>query len=583
MATDDPRPGNHQSAAESPFPLAELEVEQVWQRVKDRGSDVAKRIIALDELIARRDDALPDYLLRELERNEMPTAWRDHLIFASEDVEFLDENARTRLRTRLFSLADGMCDSEKALANPEALYSAARRFASLIDPHLVDSEVPRLLRFLRAGEPPLLHQAALQAIQNLFAGAPPERPNAVRSLCRRVVEIAVQFLAADVVSSPSNAALALNAVHALAVLGDRRLDERIEQVQRLRKQWLADQLRRRLEDVRIRWDIRAADFRTQVEILPWARRTPNLQFQSGAHVRLCAAISRLNAIPARPRILQRPWSRAVEAMRRQRIAVAAALAALAIGLVVGNRGLGLPRSTQLELMAARVSLRPSGNMSGANDRAPIEVESGHYRVTGVDYQLDIQSPISGNVTVAQFEWDRKTSVSPALMFPKETQSDIKTDSNGDCSFGPIPAPKRLSVVLVIVCNRTVRDVVEPVLKLRHALEGLEQILFHVENDLVRAGVGRAALTFLLLEPGLRGDDPRTRTTTMLLTPPCGAQPWLCVTAAVGQLATGDKFFGLARRACRGPRSGVTKGGRVPRCDPPDAARPQKFTLQASDG
>lgn len=510
MATDSPRPRDFRSAAGPPFPLVDQEGGQVWQMVKDGSSPLATRIAALEELIARRDPALPRYLLdeleRERERDDLPTAWRDHVIFAAEDVDFLEEADRTRLRARLFDLADRMCDPAKAPGNPEALWSAVRRFTSLISPDLVEVEVQRLLRFLRAGGPLLLHQATLQAVQNLFAAAPPECPKAIEQLRRRAAELAKQFLIPDIVSSPSNAALAINAVHSLAVLGDRHLGDVIRQVCRLNKRWMADQLCRRLEEVREHWGIHATDFRSRGETNPWEPRARDFRFQSGAYDRLCDAIAKLKTPSVEPLGAQPIWGRAIEAIGWQRVAVAASLAALVVGFVAGNLLSVHPQPARFELMAAHTSPRPSEVMKGAADSALTEVSPGRYGVKGEAYYIEIRSPVAGKVTLAQFEWDRKPRASKAMIFPRDTQRDIETDAKGYRSFGPLPAPKRPSALLVVVCLRTARDVVGPFLERRSSFEGFEQLLISLQEELARAGVTRAAVSVLYLEPVPQGND-----------------------------------------------------------------------------
>jgi hypothetical protein len=254
MATDvSSNPSESHKVSPPPFPCVEWESDRLWSVVRDTGSEGNVRISALEELIARRDPGLPEFLLGELERDDLPSPWQERLIFAAEDVDFLEEGDRSRLRDRLYTLAQRMSDPTESAIGQEALWAAVRRFTSLVAPGRECEQALRLLGFLRPGQPLLLQQVALQCVQNLFADRPPDHPEALRPLRRRTADLAERFLDPDVVSSPANAALAINAIHALAVLGDRQLSKMIRQARELGKSWLTAQLRRRLEQVRDRW------------------------------------------------------------------------------------------------------------------------------------------------------------------------------------------------------------------------------------------------------------------------------------------------------------------------------------------
>jgi hypothetical protein len=255
MATDvGSSPSGSRTVSPPPFPYVEWESDRLWSVVKDTGSEGNVRISALEELVARRDPGLAGFLLDELERVDLPSPWQERLIFAAEDVDFLEEGDRARLRERLYNLAKRLSDPTESSTGQEALWAAVRRFASLVAPGRECEQALRLLGFLRPGQSLLLQQVALQCVQNLFADRPPNHPEALRPLRRRAADLAVRFLDQDVVSSPANAALAINAIHALAVLGDRQLPKMIRQARGVGKGWLESQLRRRLEQVRDRWD-----------------------------------------------------------------------------------------------------------------------------------------------------------------------------------------------------------------------------------------------------------------------------------------------------------------------------------------
>jgi hypothetical protein len=270
MATDvDSSPSGSHTASPPPFPYVEWESDHLWSVVRDTGSGGDLRVSALEELVARRDPGLPGWLLSELERDDLPSPWQERLVFASEDVDFLEEGDRARLRERLYTLAQRMSDPTESAMSQEALWAAVRRFTSLVAPGRECEQALRLLGFLRPGQPLLLQQVALQCVQNLFADRPPDHPEALRPLRRRAADLAGRFLDQDVVSSPANAALAINAIHALAVLGDRQLPKMIRQARAVEKSWLTSQLRRRLEQVRDHWDKgKTAD---RVDPTAWAR------------------------------------------------------------------------------------------------------------------------------------------------------------------------------------------------------------------------------------------------------------------------------------------------------------------------
>src|SRR5438876_1235366 len=98
MATDvGSSPSESHTASRPPFPCIEWESDQLWSVVRDAGSEIGLRVSALEELIARRDPQLRGFLLDELEKDDLAALWQERLIFASEDVDFLEEGDRARL------------------------------------------------------------------------------------------------------------------------------------------------------------------------------------------------------------------------------------------------------------------------------------------------------------------------------------------------------------------------------------------------------------------------------------------------------------------------------------------------------
>jgi hypothetical protein len=222
----------------------------------------------------------PSYLARELTRDALDDDWRNALVASAEDCPF-PEPERPKVGDRLLRLAAELREKTRAGEEEEKVVSSAlRRGMSLLPLR----EADRLRPFLESGPKVDTRLVALQCLARRFEAAPPgEGDEGGESLRARVADCARQSLAPERFEGGETAAIGLNAVHALAALGDRRLGESLACATRLERPWLTEEIRERLQHLLESWQKHGADakragaFRlvqSQIEALGGAGRTP---------------------------------------------------------------------------------------------------------------------------------------------------------------------------------------------------------------------------------------------------------------------------------------------------------------------
>ena len=210
---------------ESPRPLANLlsstvaeeqTSSQLWDELLGAETPVDRKAEALALLIAEGSEQVAAFVVSELGKTAIQPDWLDKLIFATEQIEFRDPSTRATLKERLQHHATLLLQSGR-LRSENALWAAMRRYASLIE----ESEIQALQPFLEGKASLATRQATLQAIHAIFQQSPPSDPAGLRALADRVDQIAVKYVDPELLVSPENTSLALNAVVALSALGSR--------------------------------------------------------------------------------------------------------------------------------------------------------------------------------------------------------------------------------------------------------------------------------------------------------------------------------------------------------------------------
>lgn len=223
-------------------------------RVRDPRTPLAERAAVLQEWIVRDQDGAAPFVVEELHRADLDPAWRDVLIYAAEDVRFLTEQHQERVWKRLYELALEL-RNDTTSGVEQVAWSAVRRLASLLPEH----EAGRLRQFLDHRSIVDMRLATLQAIICIFENAPPANWEAVQSLADRVYQLGMKIIDPDIMTAGETSAIAEAATHALAVLGDSRVTTCIDRLQQLGWEWLLNQVRCDLRDVRDAWGERGLE------------------------------------------------------------------------------------------------------------------------------------------------------------------------------------------------------------------------------------------------------------------------------------------------------------------------------------
>jgi len=224
-----------------------------WSRIRDQGSDMRVRIEALKECVSVDADSVSSYVVQEVSREDIDDRWRNALIFATEDLQFRGSAERQTLKQRLLGFASRLRKSV-LLDDEQAVWSAMRSAASLMS----FPEVEQFLPLLASPEPVDTRLVALQCIVRMAESAGPatdHRPSV--GLLDRITELGRKFLDPDLLIPGDNAAIAQNAIHALAVLGGPASQALVKQVKALDKPWLTRQLRSKFQGTVDAWDDRS--------------------------------------------------------------------------------------------------------------------------------------------------------------------------------------------------------------------------------------------------------------------------------------------------------------------------------------
>ncbi len=223
-------------------------------KLRNKAIPVEDRSLYLREYIALDESSAAAFIVNELEDADIDTDWFDVLIFVAEDVQFFEPEVRLRIKNCLLAFVSALRKNSSPRVE-HVVFSAIRTYASLIEA----SEIGSLLPFL---EPPIYVDTRLVSIQSIVRvlEASSSLPSqSFDSLADRIIQLAKGLLHPDVLIPGELAAISQNAIHALALIGDSRVSECLEQVKHLNKRWFTRLLRQRLEGTLETWEANDMD------------------------------------------------------------------------------------------------------------------------------------------------------------------------------------------------------------------------------------------------------------------------------------------------------------------------------------
>lgn len=217
------------------------------QTLQNKAARLDERIEALHEGLTQDPVFLAPYVVSALEEQNLPQEWLDALVFAAEELQFRGAYLRYRLKNRLHRLALQLKDEETDGSRERVVWSALRTWMSMIELE----ELPHLAPFLKRGKAVDTRLVVLKGLPRIFADTPPSQ--AYPALADRAAELAIAYLHPDVLTPGPNSAMAQAAIHALAVLGDERTADILDQLLALDKLWLTQQLGLKLQETLDVW------------------------------------------------------------------------------------------------------------------------------------------------------------------------------------------------------------------------------------------------------------------------------------------------------------------------------------------
>lgn len=188
-----------------------------WYSLLDEEVSPLARTEALNALVAEGDPALAAWLADELDIEDHPAPWLDALVFAAERTAFEDPALRERVISALYRIAQSL----KATERDAPLWSAIRRYASMVPVASADT----LLVFLNRDERTTTLQVALQGISRIFETAPRDCETARVRLRARVHALAAERIKPARVHGSEDAALCFACFEAALHLEDPEVDE----------------------------------------------------------------------------------------------------------------------------------------------------------------------------------------------------------------------------------------------------------------------------------------------------------------------------------------------------------------------
>ena len=231
--------------------LASL-TETALLRLVSENKDVVLRSRAIEDLLRRKADALPDIIVKELERTDITKAWRNTLLLIAEHVQFTNLQHQEKLRECLKRHARNMkneCHPRTQIALRSLLHI---RLSLMVDWR--DSLY--LTSFLVLDYPIQVKRIALFGIQNLFQNEPPstEALQTLAPVQEAIASIAKFFLTRSVYNeSEDEFDLGLDALDTLFRLADPSTTQIVASVVSFADKWVSRQIQKTIRETREIW------------------------------------------------------------------------------------------------------------------------------------------------------------------------------------------------------------------------------------------------------------------------------------------------------------------------------------------
>ncbi len=183
--------------------------------------------------------------------------WRRLLVIAAEGIHFTDDQDG-QLIPALMEFIEKLRDSN----DPEdrvAVCSAIRSYVGLMEVAQVES-VAKLLEPGHRASPALATVLEIvKMVARKLAANPPRAPNQYPALSGQVERVARAYLNPYVLPQNKHAAVAMNAVQALAALASPEVGGVIDEVNTCCPAWFRQQLQRRLTKLQEEWETKLGD------------------------------------------------------------------------------------------------------------------------------------------------------------------------------------------------------------------------------------------------------------------------------------------------------------------------------------
>ncbi len=213
---------------------------------------VVLRARAIEELLKRKVDILPDIIVKELERIDIYKAWRNTLLLVAEHVQFANLQHQEKLRECLKLHARNMkseCHPRTQIALRSLLHI---RLSLMVDWR----DSLDLTSFLVLDYPIQVKRIALLGIQNLFKNEPPstEALQTLAPIQEAIASIAKFFLTRSVYNeSEDEFDLGLDALDTLFRLADPSTTQIVASVVSFPDKWVSRQIQKTIRETREIW------------------------------------------------------------------------------------------------------------------------------------------------------------------------------------------------------------------------------------------------------------------------------------------------------------------------------------------
>lgn len=227
-------------------------VEPALIELVSESNYVILRARAIEELLRRKADILPDIIVKELERSDIAKAWRNTLLLVAEHVQFTNLQHQEKLRKCLKLHARNM----KSECHPRTQIALRSLLHILLSLMMDWRDSLDLTFFLVLDYPIQVKRIALLGIQNLFQNDPPstEALQTLAPLQEAIASIAKFFLTHSVYNeSEDEFDLGLDALDTLFRLADPCTPQIVASVVSFADKWVSRQIQKTIRERREIW------------------------------------------------------------------------------------------------------------------------------------------------------------------------------------------------------------------------------------------------------------------------------------------------------------------------------------------